>query len=72
MIDGAAHDLMPWISKDQFINDAVDSVSKSYALANVYDPIISKQFNDDKLDLDFDLMWKIPTIKKSITADEVQ
>jgi len=24
------------------------------------------------LDLDFDLMWKIPTIKKSITADEVQ
>ncbi len=42
LIDGSAHDLMPWISKEQLKNPQVDGINSVYTIANVYDPMLMK------------------------------
>lgn len=51
MIEGPAHDLMPWISADTFKNPLIDGKQTVYALANVYDPFISRRLNNTEPDL---------------------
>ena len=51
MIDGPAHDLLPWISADTFKNPQIDGKLTVYALANVYDPFISRRLNNTQPDL---------------------
>lgn len=66
LIDGSAHDLMPWISKDQLNNPQVDGVSSVYTIASVYDPMMLK---DSKPDFNFALMYDITT--RNVTAMEL-
>ena len=42
---------MPWISADTFKNPQVDGKLTVYALANVYDPFISRRLNYTQPDL---------------------
>lgn len=35
---------MPWVSSDIFKSDTIDGVKTAFALANVFDPIVSKKF----------------------------
>jgi hypothetical protein len=42
LLEGAAQDLLPWISRDQLTNDVVDGKNMVYVLSNVYDPVISE------------------------------
>ena len=46
LIEGSAKDMMPWISSDVLWSDEVDGVNKIYAMANIYDPIISDRFEE--------------------------
>ena len=70
-IDGSAHDLMPWISKDVFDNDFINGTSVAYALCNVYDPRISNKFEWNYPDFYFDLIYKLSSEKKSLTSEEL-
>lgn len=51
LIDGVAKDLMPWISADAFKNSQIDGANTVYALANPYDPFISRKLNNSYPDL---------------------
>lgn len=61
LLDGAAHDLVPWVSRDILQNDVVDGQSAVYALGNVYDPVISDQFDWKEPDLNFKTVFDIAT-----------
>lgn len=51
LIDGTAHDLMPWISADTLKNTKIDGKKVVYALANTYDPYVSRLLNNTTPDL---------------------
>lgn len=44
ILEGSAHDLMPWVSSDIFKSETIDGVTLAYALANVFDPMVTKKF----------------------------
>lgn len=69
-LDGSAHDLCPWVSKDIFQNDEVDGTNVAYALGNVYDPIVSVKFDWPHPDLNFKLVFDVATQRKSLTGQE--
>lgn len=68
MLEGSAHDLMPWISSEVLSkNDVVDGVETAYALGNVYDPVLNAKFVPD---VHFAHFFKFATIDKSITSQD--
>jgi len=69
-LEGAAHDLLPWVSRDMFKTDLVDGVNTVYAVGNPYDPITNKRFNYDNNDHDYKTVWDLASKKKSITGME--
>ena len=43
--------MMPWISSDTLKHPLINGLDTVYALANPYDPFISKRLNDTAVDL---------------------
>lgn len=68
LIDGPAHDLMPWISGDTFKNPQIDGKSTVYALANSYDPFISRRLNNTYPDLQMGSFPLHVVHQKNLTA----
>lgn len=48
-------------------SEYVDGVSKAYALANVYDPIIAGQLST-KADFNFSVLFQLANYNRTITA----
>lgn len=68
LIDGQAHDLVPWISADTFKNPLIDGKQTVYALANVWDPFISRKLNYTKPDLQSGTVLMQITQQRNLTA----
>jgi len=62
---------MPWISADTFKNPQVDGKLTVYALANVYDPFISRRLNYTQPDLQMGIFALQIVQKRNLTAIQV-
>lgn len=71
LIDGTAHDLMPWISADTFKNPQIDGLKTVYALANSYDPFVSRRLNDSSPDLQMGALPFILTQQSNLNASKI-